>query len=183
MSSVGILHCEHTTDHFNGKQINKIQSQSISIGNILLIGTKFYILTCFHCVKNTMKITFITLQARYACAIKFFSDEFDLALVEILDSVELSFEKYLSIKNFMCEIPNINDQYIVNILGIEKVINNLDDNKIVNYLSSTDIIYCTNITIRDENIDKLTVLICLKFHIIISNQMTRQKIFPVIVGH
>jgi len=59
-----------------------------SIGNIINITNTNYLLTCFHCIKNTDKQIFRYCGSEYGCSIVSTSDEFELALLLVDSDIE-----------------------------------------------------------------------------------------------
>lgn len=82
----GIIQAETNTDFINYPLSSCQENKKITllnIGNIVFINNRYYIITCYHCVKNTLNITIQIKDNRYKCYLEYFSDEFDLALLII----------------------------------------------------------------------------------------------------
>ncbi|QKF93774.1 peptidase S1 Pa clan [Fadolivirus algeromassiliense] len=64
------------------KRIEKIKN--VNIGNLLTINNNTYVITCFHCIKNTMEQYIIINDKKYKCKTKYISDELELACLEVI---------------------------------------------------------------------------------------------------
>lgn len=84
MKSVGFIQAQIGDTETIYPKINiKKETQYISIGNLFMVNDKIYTLTCNHCIKNTVNHEFIFNNKIFSCTLKIFSEELELALLEI----------------------------------------------------------------------------------------------------
>lgn len=83
MSSIGFLQAYVDKDTIQYPKINDNVTQYLSIGNLITLDNKNYILTCNHCIKNTIKHGFIFNDRHFNCSLKIYSDELELGLLEV----------------------------------------------------------------------------------------------------
>lgn len=92
MSQIGKIKA-HTTSHLLTYPLTLSNKNKkilcSSIGNIFNIDNTNYILTCFHCIKNTQKQTFRCGDIEYDCKINSVSDELELALLTITNTNDI----------------------------------------------------------------------------------------------
>lgn len=119
MNSIGFLHAYIDNNALIFPKTNiTTETQYISIGNLFMINNQIYILTCNHCIKNTIKQNFIFNDKKFNCTLKFSSDELELALLEIHDLnikytpltiTDLDMEIKTKIKNVLIVTLDIDD--------------------------------------------------------------------------
>lgn len=119
--------------------------KNVNIGNIFKINGKIYILTCFHCIKNTMEQFIIINGIHHKCKIKFVSDELELACLEIIDPPNDL--KFFILADFDVNFGKIDNQVIIQTYNIDDYCQNEKLNELVLNGNIVDIL--------DTNMDKL----------------------------
>ena len=147
MESIGFLQAYVGNHELIYPKKGNGESQYISIGNLFTINNRVYVLSCNHCVKNTMKQTFIINDKKFSCILKFFSDELELALLEVLDLTV----KYtsLSIDDLDMEVKTKVQYIYINTLDIDDFIEHKTPNKIT--------IECSNYRMECKKVESLNI--------------------------
>ncbi|ARF11751.1 hypothetical protein Klosneuvirus_2_187 [Klosneuvirus KNV1] len=119
MESIGFLQAFANSNELIYPKVNtSTTTQYISIGNLFEINNRVYVLSCNHCIKHTMKQNFIINDKNFQCTLKFFSDELELALLEIhnlntkytlLTIADLEMEVNTKVKNVLINTLDIED--------------------------------------------------------------------------
>lgn len=129
MDYIGILQCNVASKITYPKLTNDVQLQSFSVGSLFKLNDKPYLLTCHHCVKDTLNHELIIEKKKYKCGIAYVSDELELALLNInADVKDVNYIKDIKdiTENLSMGINNINPELIVQTVNISKYI---DKNK------------------------------------------------------
>lgn len=151
-----VFHLDYSYDKYSSnKKIYKDDIEVNGIGFVIKNEFKYYIITCYHVVKNCHNIYTKIMDNKVKLNILSYFQEFDLAILQIDSTFENIFDEYL--ESIKCpienKIPNTNDEIILNTIV---------DGKQEKFISSKFDIVCHSV-LNIFNPD--TLLLGLRFNI------------------
>lgn len=120
--------------------------KNVNIGNLFTINNKIYVLTCLHCVKNTMEQFIIIGGTHYKCKVKFISDELELACLEVINFGDRP-DKIFTILDLDNDLSKVGSKVNVQTYNIDDFCGTNELNEMVLEAKIVELI--------DSNLDKL----------------------------
>jgi hypothetical protein len=157
MENICILQSDIESKISYPKSIHDKQLQSIGIGSIFKMNDKLYVLTCYHCIKDTLNHEIIFNKKKYNCSVANVSDELELALLTINDDDNFNKkESFLNLDNLLLDMHVINDEFSIKTVDVNKYVDKKKISKLEMKCVYSDIIHQSLESINMPKIPFLT---------------------------